>query len=66
MLRVIVATTDASRAAHVGGPVQVTYKTFDIDAPEVEAFMAQAYPRNQFWDRTLVGVEILDAKDQSR
>lgn len=58
MLRIIVATTDAERAAHVGGPVEVSYKSFDIEAPQVEAFLS-AGKKNQFWSRTLVGVEVI-------
>lgn len=57
-LRIIVATTDAARAAHVGGPIEVKYKTFDIEAPEVERFLKSGKPNN-FWDRTIVGVEVL-------
>lgn len=59
MLRIIVATTDAQRAAHVGGPVDVRHTTFDINAPEVEDFLA-AFKNNQWIDRTLVGVEIIE------
>lgn len=58
MIRVIVAITDAQRAAHVGGPVEVSYKTFDIAAPELEAYMSNPKP-NTFYERTIVGVEVL-------
>lgn len=58
-LRVIVTTSDATAAAHVGGPVNVTHKTFDIEAPEVEAFMRESM--NDFCNRVLVGVEVIDS-----
>lgn len=62
MIRIIVATTDACRAAHVGGPVEVSYRTFDIDAPKLEAFMAErhTWKKDGMTDRTVVGVELLE------
>lgn len=58
-LRVIITTSDATAAAHVGGPVNVTHKTFDIEAPEVEAFMRESM--SEFCNRVLVGVEIIES-----
>lgn len=63
MIRIIVVTTDACRAANVGGPVEVSYRTFDIAAPEVEAFMAERHDwknTGSLADRTIVGIELLD------
>lgn len=54
-LRIIVTTTDA--AANVGGPVHVTHKTFDVQAPEVEAFMAEKMGSLEY--RCIVGVEVI-------
>jgi hypothetical protein len=61
MIRIIVATTDACRAAHVGGPVEVTYRTFDVVIPELEAFMAErdGWKKEGLLDRTVVGVELI-------
>lgn len=56
-LRVIVCESDAEAAAHVGGPVHVAYRTFDIEAPELEAFIRA--PRGSFMNRQVSGVEIL-------
>lgn len=58
MLRVIVKDTDGGRACNVGGDVVVSYRTFDIAAPEVEAHL-----RNQgsYSDSQVVGVELLPA-----
>lgn len=39
MIRIIVQRTDAGTAAHVGGPVMTTYRTFDIDHPALEEFL---------------------------
>lgn len=63
-IRIIVTTTDAGAAAHVGGPVHVTHKTFDIEAPEVEAFMAEQMHSYQY--RCIAGVEVIQPKDQSQ
>lgn len=56
-IRIIVTTTDAGAAANVGGPVHVTHKTFDVQAPEVEAFMAEEMRSFQY--RCIVGVEVI-------
>ena len=39
MIRITVTTDDASMAANVGGNVLTTHKSFDIEAPELEAFL---------------------------
>ena len=57
MLRIIVRTDDASMAANVGGPVFSDFKTFDIHAPEVEAFLRTPAP--QLGQRQVVGVELV-------
>lgn len=58
MLRVIVRAKDASAAAHVGGPVDVEYRTFDVDAYGLEAFLRGADP-TAYTHRQVVGVELL-------
>lgn len=55
-VRIIVATTDARCAANVGGPVHVSYTTFDVSAPDLEAFMAQKW---ECVERSIVGVEVI-------
>lgn len=40
MIRLIVRAIDASHCPHVGGAPHETYRTFDIDAPDVENFLA--------------------------
>jgi hypothetical protein len=64
-LRIIVCDVDSGYACNVGGPVAVNYRTFDIDAPEVEAFLRE--PSEKKWSysqRTISGVEVLAAKEQ--
>jgi hypothetical protein len=56
-MRVIVKTFDASAAAHVGGPVEQSFKTFDIQDERLEAFMRANRP--QYGGREIIGVEIL-------
>ena len=68
MIRITVVTTDACRAANVGGPVEVSYRSFDSEAPELEAFMAErdGWSANvkSMCDRTIVGVELLSRGNQ--
>jgi hypothetical protein len=37
MIRVIVRSTDIGAACHVGGPVSLSFATFDLEAPDLEA-----------------------------
>lgn len=60
MLRIVVKEVDGSHAAHVGGPNVETVKTFDIDEPELEAYLRKKDGNgNTFLWRNVVGVEIL-------
>lgn len=60
MIRVIVQYVDATLAAHVGGPVETSYLTFDIPAPELVNHMRQPVSLGH---RTIVGVEVLPTED---
>ena len=56
-LRIIVRTDDANMAANVGGSVLTTYRTFDVELPEVEQFLLSLESR--FEHRQVSGVEIV-------
>ncbi|MGY3588061.1 hypothetical protein [Bradyrhizobium sp. USDA 4350] len=59
-LRIIVRTDNAVQAAHVGGAVDTRYRTFDVDLPEIEAFLRDGgISENSFLIRQVVGVEIV-------
>lgn len=59
MIRLIVRVDDAAMAANVGGQVHSTYRTFDVDLPEVEEFL-RAASRPNFDYRTITGAEIVE------
>ena len=56
-LRVIIKTDNAGMAANVGGSVFVSYKTVDIEHPEIEAMLREN--RGSYVHTQVVGVEIL-------
>jgi len=58
-IRIIVQTCDANMAAHVGGPVDTKFATFDIDAPALESYLR--YTPNPGL-RQVIGVELLPAE----
>lgn len=58
MIRLVVRTDDAGMAANVGGNVDTSYKTFDVDLPEVEAFLRD---KGKYMHIRLVGCELHDA-----
>lgn len=55
MLRIIVQTDDANMAAHVGGNVHTTHRTFDVELPELEAFLSNT---DTYAQRRVIGVEV--------
>lgn len=57
MIRFIVQTDDASMAANVGGNVHTSHRTFDVDLPELEAFLRET--GNPYRERRLIGCELL-------
>lgn len=62
MIRIIVQTDDAGMAANVGGHVHTTYKTFDVDLPEIEAFLREPKEAG-YVHRHFVGAEIVIRKE---
>jgi len=58
MLRIIVRTDNADMAANVGGAVLSEFKTFEVSAPEIEAFLRQRM--SGLSHRQVVGVEVTD------
>lgn len=60
-LRLIVRTDDGNMAAQIGGGVLVQYRTFDVDLPEVEAFLRAGGSNsgNDYSFRQLVGAEVV-------
>lgn len=69
MLRLIVRRYDVAGAVNVGAPVDNNYKTFDVDLPEIEAYLTEhkRFP-NCLFVSELMGVEILeaDAKEEGK
>ncbi len=58
MIRIIVQTQNCNVAAHVSGAgAERSFTTFDVDAPEVEQFMAAS--SNGYETKQFVGVELL-------
>ena len=67
-IRLIIRVDDATMAAHVGGMPQTTYRTFDIEHPEIEALLrgGGSNSQNDYSYRTLVGAELVAAKEDAR
>ena len=60
-LRIIVRFDDAGMAANVGGSVYTEFKTFDVDAREVEEFLAKH--NGSLQHAHIVGVEVFKARN---
>jgi len=60
MIRVLVRTDDAAMASNVGGSVETTFRTFDIDAPDLESFLREPdkWTGTKYAHRQVVGVEL--------
>jgi hypothetical protein len=50
--------SDAGMAANVGGPARVTYKSFDVDLPEVEHWL-RAQNKMNYVERGFHGIELI-------
>lgn len=64
MIRIICTEVCRGNAAHVGGPPEVTCKTFDVEVPEVEQWLREPKVMNDHYtDRTITGYEVLEVKE---
>lgn len=59
MLRLIVQIDDAGMACNVGGAVLTTFKTFDVDLPDVEAALKPG-GKNALYHSQIIGSEIIE------
>lgn len=57
MLRLVVRTNDATHAVHAGGPVETFFKTFDIEASDLEAYLRKTLGAHVHSE--VIGVEVL-------
>jgi hypothetical protein len=65
MIRIVCTRADAGMAANVGGPVTIHMKTFDVDLPEIEAWLKER--GHTYEERTFTGIEIIPvAQEESR
>ena len=65
MIRIAVTVADAGMAANVGGPVQISLKTYDIECPEMESLLREGARGNTGYMQAFVsGVEILEPHDR--
>lgn len=60
MVRLILRESDVLDAVNAQGPVIITYKTFDVDLPEVEEWLRSS---NGYKRRELIAAESLPAGD---
>jgi len=61
MIRLIVRIDDATMAANVGGAVHTTYRTFEIEHPQIERLLrASGEKPKSFTYATLSGAAIDD------
>ena len=72
MIRIVVQTCDCGMAVHVGGGVESSVKTFDVDLPQLEAHLreyesakekARQTKKPTYWHRCVIGVEVLPNHD---
>jgi hypothetical protein len=60
MIRIIVRKDNAAMAANAGGAVLSTFKTIDVDIPELEALLRSGAKRETAFEHTqVVGVEVI-------
>ena len=61
-IRVIVQVEDWSQMVHVGGTLNTSYRTYDIEAEELERYV---YDKTDGLEsRRIIGVELITTKDK--
>ena len=61
MIRVLCVENDIGAAANVGGPAEVRGKTFDIAAPQLEAWLTD---RDDKWiKRSVSAIEVIEVPE---
>ena len=58
MLRIIVREDNASMAAHVGGAVATTFRTFDVEIATIEAFLSDP-KQSEYSHQQIIGIEVV-------
>lgn len=61
MLRIICVENEHTAAVHVGGPPEIRYKTFEVQAPGLETWLSELKgDKSRCYNaRTIVGVEVV-------
>jgi hypothetical protein len=61
MIRIIVQTDDAGMAVNIGGAVKRELKTFDLNIPDLEAYLQEAshWTPGYYCQRQVIGVEVV-------
>ena len=57
-MKILVRVDNAGMATNVGGSVETTYKTFDVELPDVEQYLRDA--RGTYSHANVIGVELLE------
>lgn len=57
MIRILCRNVDLSDAAAGVGPTEETYKTFDVELPELEKWLRES---SNFVRRTAIGIEVVE------
>jgi hypothetical protein len=59
MIRIIVRSIDEAGAIHLGSPVDISHKTFDVELPEVEQYLQEFAGKSGYYiTRSIVGAEV--------
>jgi hypothetical protein len=58
MIRIIVQQVDCIDAANVGGPVSVSFKTYEVESPKLEMFLREKV--SALVQRRVVGAEVVE------
>lgn len=62
MIRVIVREQDRTGAVHAGGDADTSFRTFVIEAPELEAWLSGPKPEG-YITRQVMGVEVVPSEE---
>jgi hypothetical protein len=61
MLRIICRRSDDCCTVNTGAPPLIEHRTFDVDLPEIEAWL-RSNPEFKYEQKQVIGVEIIDSE----
>lgn len=65
MIRIIGVSANCGMAANLGGPVHIAHRIFEVECPDLEAWLADGAKSDKFEQRSVQGVEVIKSTEET-